>query len=177
MGRLLAVAMAITLFAGALAAQQDIDVQVPVGTSVLNGHTENDGKSANGDIISYTVRIANAGSSNLALTGSVVQGSGYKNVQVNLTNVPAAQSLAPAGFLDFDISVDPDKDSDWSFNVTITSDDPTDPSFVLKFKGTQGKPKKDEGCSTSDSSGTSILMLLALASAGVVATRLRRSHA
>lgn len=164
-------------FGGTLSAQaQDIDVQVPVGTSVTNGAKVKDGKSSNGDIINYTVRIANAGGTNLALTAPVVQGGSYKSVQVNMTNVPVAQSLAPAAFVEFNVEIDPDKDSDWSFVITITSDDPVDGTFTVKFEGTQGSPEEDEDCSTGENN-SSMLMLLGLLCAMTVALRLRSSKA
>lgn len=165
------------LFGNSLTAQADIDIEVPVGTSITNGQKVKDGKSSNGDIINYTVRITNAGISDLDLVAPVVQGGGYESVQVNMTGVPVAQTLTPTSFVEFDISIDPDKDSDWSFVVTITSNDPTDPTFTFKMEGTQGKPKKDEDCSTSEGSGTSLLVLLSILSAGIVATRLRASRA
>ena len=164
------------LLCGTLSAQADIDVQVPVGTSITNGAKVKDGKSSNGDIINYTVRIENVGSADLDLLVPVVQGSGYKSVQVNMTSVPGAQTLTPTSFVDFNIEIDPDKDSDWSFNVTITSNDPADPTFTFKMEGTQGKPEKDEDCSTSESSGTSFLILFAVLCAAIAGARLRKSH-
>lgn len=151
---------------------------MPIGTSLTHGQTINHGKTSNGDIINYVVRIENVGNADLALLAPVVDGSSYKSVQVQFTSVPPAQTLTAGNFLDFNLQINPDKDSDWSFNMIITSDDPTNPTFSVKIKGTEGKPKKDdEDCSTSESSGTGLLVLLGALSAAVVATRLRKARA
>lgn len=173
-----AMATLICVFSSVLAAQADIEVLSPTGTARTNGETINHGKTSNGTPINYTVRIQNVGNADLDLLAPVVAGGGYKSVQVNMSNVPGAQTLTPTNFVEFDVDINPDKDSNWSFQITITSDDSADPSFVLKFKGTEGKPEDDDDdCSTSEGSGTSMLILLGILSAGVVATRLRNSRA
>lgn len=172
------VAAVLCLCSTALAAQQDIDIQMPIGTSLTHGQTVNHGKTSNGDIINYVVRIENVGNADLTLIAPVVDGSSYKSVQVSFTSVPAPQVITAGNWLDFNMQINPDKDSDWSFNMIITSNDPTDPAFSVKIKGTEGKPKKDdEGCSTSESSGTGLLVLLGVLCAAVAAARLRNSRA
>lgn len=164
---------AILVCAGALGAQ-DIDVQYPAGTGLNNGNTVDLG---GGNSHSITVRVENVGMADLNFTAGYVDGNGFDNVSVNFSSPSAPITLTTNQTLNISITIDPDKDSDWSFNLRIASDDPVDGLFILKFEGTRGDPKDDDDdCSTGAGSGFSWLMLLGLLSAGIVATRMRLSR-
>lgn len=176
---LIAVMVSLMAVSGAALAAQagTIEVQTPIGTNRTNGAKVKDGSSDNGDIITYTVRILAVGG-DIDLINPVVEGGGYESVQVNIPTVPAAQTITSGNSVDFDVQIDPDKDSDWEFVITITSNATNHPSFTLRFSGTQGDPEEDDDdCSTSEGGGTSMLILLAALSAFVVSTRLRASRA
>jgi hypothetical protein len=166
------------LCAGALAAQ-DIVVEYPAGTALTNGTKIKLGKSSNGDIINATVVVGNADAmTTLDLATGYVDGSGYKNVSVSFTSPAAPISLDDVTTINIDLAIDPKKDSDWSFNLIITSNDPVDSPFSVRFEGTQGSPDSDDDdCSTSEGSSYSWLMLLGILSAVVVASRMRGSQA
>jgi hypothetical protein len=173
-------ALAVVLLCGsALAAQANIDIQYPVGTSLTTGTTINYGDTDNGDAILLTIRIMNSGSSNLTMGTTPVNGSGYSNVQVNITNTPLPNAVIAAGnFQDITVDIDPDKNSDWKFSITFSSDSPGETTFVVKLKGTEGKPKdEEEDCTTNQGSSPSWLALMGVLSAAVLAVRLRRARA
>lgn len=166
------------LFAGALAAQQDIDIQYPVGTSLTSGGTINYGKTDNGEAIQLIIRIMNAGNATLTMGAVPVQGGGYQSVQVNITGTPLPGATINAGaFVDITVDINPDKNSDWKFNITFNSDSPGEGAFLVRLKGTEGKPEKDEDdCSTNQGSGVSMLALMGILSASILAVRLRRAQ-
>jgi hypothetical protein len=167
------------LFAGALSAQADIDIEYPVGNSLANNATIDYGNTDNGEAILLTIRIENAGSSTLTMGATPVVGSNYESVQVNITGTPLPGATINAGAsVDITVDINPDKNSDWSFRITFNSDSPGETAFVIKLKGTEGEPKKEEeDCSTNGGSGLSLLMLMGLLSAGLVAVRLRAARA
>jgi hypothetical protein len=175
----LGLAALVCLLSNALCAQGTIDVQYPIGTSRANGATVNYGKTGNGETFTLNVRIENVDSVDgldLIANPTTVQGGGYKNVQVTINGIPPAQTLAPGATVDLSLDVDPSKDSDWSFVITIHSSDTTNGTFTLKFKGTEGKPEDDDDCSTREGSGPGLLILLGILSTLVVASRLRAAR-
>jgi hypothetical protein len=176
--KLFALAM-VALFCGALAAQQDINVQYPVGTNVLTGSTVNLGDGGSATIL--TIRIQNVGTgTNLTLNTSSASRpcncSAATRVDWFIVQ-PITTVLAPAGSVDFTLELDPNDKGKWDVLLSIYSDDPDEAIYTVRFKGTNGKEEKDEDCSTGDGSGLSLLMLLGVLSAGAVGIRLRAARA
>jgi hypothetical protein len=175
--KLLALAM-VVLFSGALAAQQDINVQYPVGTTRTSGSTVDLGDFSSAMIL--TIRIENIGSSNLTLDTSSASRpcncSAATRVDWFITQ-PITTVLTPTAFVDFTLSVNPNDKGKWDVLLSIYSDDPDEAVYTIRFKGTNGKEEKDEDCSTGEGSGLSLLMLLGVLSAGIVGIRLRVARA
>ena len=171
----------VLLFSGALAAQQDISVEYPIGTTRVSGATVNFGDDDSGVAILLTIRIINSGTTNLTLDTS------SSNRPCNCTNAtrcdwfvtqPTMTLLTPTSSVDFTLEIDPNEKGKWDVLLRIYSDDPNENPFTLRFKGSNGEAEEDEDdCSTSDSSGFSLLALLGVLSAAVVAVRLRASRA
>jgi hypothetical protein len=177
--KLFALAM-VVVFSSALAAQQDISVEYPIGTSRISGATVNFGDDDSGVAILLTIRILNVGTTNLTLDTST------SNRPCNCTNAerldwfvtqPATTVLTPTSSVDFTLEIDPNEKGDWSVLLRIFSDDPNENPFTLRFKGSNGEAEEeDDDCSTGEGSGPSLLLLLGALSAGVVAMRLRASR-
>lgn len=174
--KLLSVVALLALCAGALSAQI-IDVQDDQGAPLTNGQKVKLGKSSNGDIHNVTITVENLDTTDLEVTD--IAAGGYNDVSINIVTPTLPQTLTTNQTFDIQIEIDPRKDSDWSFNLAITSDDTLgNDNFTLTFEGTQGDPDDDDDdCSTHEGGGLSWLMILALLSAGVVATRMRASRA
>lgn len=170
----------LVLCSGSLAAQQDISVEYPIGTVRTTGATVNFGDDPSGDPIILTIRIANVGSTNLTLDTSL------SNRPCNCTNAtrcdwfvtqPTTTLLTPTSSVDFQLEIDPNEKGGWEVLLRVYSDDADENPFTLRFKGSNGKAKKEEDCSTSESSSFGLLALLGAISAGLVGLRLRGSRA
>ena len=169
----------VAVFCGALYAQPEIDVEYPVGTPLPSGSNIDLGDNPDRNTQTVTIRIANSGTTDLTLTGGTgnfVQASGA--VQVNYTiQQPATGVITAGNGINLNIDVTPNADGGWQLSITIPNDDSDEGVYSFLIKGTSGKKKKDEDCSTGEGSGYSLLMLLAILSASLATLRMYRSRA
>lgn len=174
--RLLSVLCAITVLGllSPLAAQQ-IDVQRPAGTSLANGATDQLGKKTGKGTFALTYTIENVDATTLDLTGTFpVTVSGAANVNYQLVQ-PGAASLDQNQTTTFEISVSPLDDGAYRLNLSIASNDPDDPAFLIRVRGDTGTKKEEDDCSTREGSTPGALMMLGALSALVLGVRRLRS--
>ncbi|MCB9934608.1 MAG: hypothetical protein H6840_02865 [Planctomycetes bacterium] len=168
------------LFCGVLAAQQDIIVQYPVGTTVAHGSSIDLGDHPDKAPYNLTIRIQNIGTgTNLVLDTSATNRpcDGGGAVQCNwFITQPATTTLAPSASVDFTMDITPNAKGKWEVWLDVYSDDPDTPKYSVRFFGTAGKEKKDEKCSTAEGSGLSLLALLGVVCALAAGVRLRGSR-
>jgi hypothetical protein len=109
-------------------------------TVVLNG-----GADALGDVLvetfGLTWSIDNAGTGSLGLTGDPdpVALSNATNVTASVTTQPGA-TVAAAGSESFDVEFAPDALGAFSFDVTVETDSPTEPTYTFTVSGTAVEP-------------------------------------
>ncbi|MCA8916761.1 MAG: hypothetical protein KDB90_15315 [Planctomycetes bacterium] len=183
MTKLLAVLAVMVMFSGALAAQQDIDVEYPIGTSVASGSSIDLGDHADKSPYNLTIRITNAGTTNnlvLDTSSSSRPCTCSGATRVNwLVTQPLTTTLAPGAFIDFTLDLTPNDKGKWNVFLYIYSDDPdsSENPYAIRFNGTAGKAKKDESCSTNEGGNFGFLILLGAISALGVGLRMRSSRA
>lgn len=175
--RILNILSLVALFAcvAPLAAQQ-IDVQRPAGTSFANGDTDQLGKKTGKGTFALTYTIENLDATTLNLQGTFpVTVSGASNLNYQLVQ-PGAAALDQNQTTTFEIAVTPLDDGAYRLNLSIASDDPDDPSFLIRVRGDTGTKKDDDDdCSTRESGGPGALMLLGALSVVVLGVRRLRS--
>lgn len=147
------------------------------GVSVAHNGTHTPTGAVKGTAFNLQGGVQNLGGSTLTLNGTpLVAISAQSNCTVTvlvdpLASVPAAQTST------FTLQVTPTDSGTFSFDITVASDDPDTPSYVVTVQGSASKPGSgddggdDSGCSTG-SSGSGLLALLALL--GLATPLLRR---
>lgn len=179
-GKLFAWLGVVALFGTALAAQQDIVVQYPVGTTLAHGTAVDLGDHPDKAPYNLTIRIVNIGTgTNLVLDTSASNRpcDGAAAVRCNwFITQPATTTLAPAASTDFTMDITPNDDGKWSVWLAVYSDDPDTPIYSIMFRGTAGKEEEEDDCSTNEGSGLSFLLLLGAVSALAVGVRMRSAR-
>lgn len=171
----------VVLFGSALAAQQDIVVQYPVGTTLADGSVVDLGDHPDKAPYNLTIRIVNIGTgTNLVLDTSASDrpctGAGAVRC-IWFINPPATNSLAPAASTDFTMDITPNDNGKWSVWLEVHSDDPDTPVYSILFKGSAGEEDDDDDCSSREGSGLSFLALLGAISLLAIGCRLRSARA
>jgi hypothetical protein len=172
-----AVAVAVLLMAGALAAQPELVVYDQDNPTEAIPHEGilNVGSSTGRDQFTVTVQIHNEGDVDLNLTGMTPVSPQNPNKLDYLLTQPSGASVTPSNFVTFSIDITPNGHGSFGIDLLIASDDPTNDPYEIRIRGNTGtKEKDDSGCSSTERNGLNLLLLLGLASALIVATRLRR---
>jgi hypothetical protein len=153
-------------------AAQEIDVQRN-GVSLVHDANDNVGSKIGFDEIRLTYIIENVGSAPLELTGSpTVVAWAPRNLNYVL-DIPSPGTINPGETEDFELTLSANGHGSFALNLTIASNDPDTPEFVIRVRGSTGtKEKKDDKCSTAESTRPGALMLMAGVSG--VALLLRR---
>lgn len=104
-----------------------------------------------------TITLVNNGSASLVLTNTTA--SALNNVAV-ISVIPSAASIAPAGLIFMNISFVPLAPGDFSFDLTLSSNDADEGSYVLSFSGTASNraPIANAGSDVSTQSGETIIL-------------------
>ena len=144
----------------------DIQVESPEFTPLSNNGSIYEGGRSAGLIHEIELTIRNLGSAPLNISGIAIS-----NQVNNVASVLGTYStqVAPNGTTTVTIEHSPSAGGYFSFDVSILSDDPDSPVFVVEIVGTTpdavGGGSKESKCSTGETPGVSWLMLL-----GVLAT-------
>jgi hypothetical protein len=159
--------------------------QIPVmgvargSSSVPGSSVDNVGNLPVGQASSMVYTIENTGTADLELTGAtLVAITGVVNCTATVTTAPTA-TIGPMGSETFTIEVTPTAAGAFTFHITIESNDPGAASYqwTVLGTGTSGNggssSSSENGCSTSEHSSP-WLLLIALALALLLPTRLRR---
>ena len=175
----------VALCCGALYAQPELDVSYEVAatittpTAIADGGTIDLGDNPSKAQQTVTLRLENTGTSVLTLTGTspnFLVPSGAQ--QVNYTvQQPGSGTINNGSFVDLNVFVTPNDAGGWQLLITIPNDDSNEGNYTITLKGTAGKKKKDESCSTQEGSKGGMLLLFGLLSAALVGLRLHRSRA
>jgi hypothetical protein len=104
-----------------------------------------------------TITLVNNGSASLVLTNT--NASALSNVAV-ISVIPSAASIAPAGLIFMNISFFPLAPGDFSFDITLSSNDADESSYVLSFSGTASNraPIANAGSDLSTQSGETVVL-------------------
>lgn len=124
--------------------------------------------------------VSNSGGTTLNLTGTpLVAISALTNCTATLTSAPLA-AIPASQTSTFVLAVTPTSEGPFSFTITVASDDPDTPSYVVNIAGTAAKPKSggddDGGCTAGQSAALPFGLALAAALSGLVWRR-RRARA
>jgi hypothetical protein len=174
-----ALVLALALFAGALSAVPQLVVRDTETPPNDYGHSEtlNLGSKTGEDPMMVEVVIFNAGTADLTLQGmEPITFSNFSNIFVSNITYNGGFVIGPGAGESLTFQVDPDKGGSFSVNLNIASDDPDHSTYTVRIRGNTGTEKKDSGCSSGENTGTSMLLLLGLAAAMLVALRLRRAE-
>ncbi|MCA8913193.1 MAG: choice-of-anchor D domain-containing protein, partial [Planctomycetes bacterium] len=100
------------------------------GTPVPDAGTHPQTGSIVGVPVNLPFNIANVGTAGLTLTGAPnVQVAPVSGVTINSVTQPGSSSVAGGGNVGFSISYTPTSATNWSFTVSIDSDDPATPTY------------------------------------------------
>ncbi|MCA8944629.1 MAG: choice-of-anchor D domain-containing protein, partial [Planctomycetes bacterium] len=150
----------------------DIQVESPEFTPLSNNGSIYEGGRAAGLTHEIELTIRNLGSAPLNISGITI--SNEVNSVANVLGTYSTQ-VAPHGTTSVTIEHSPSAGGYFSFDVSIQSDDPDSPVFVVEVVGTTpdavGGGSKESKCSTGETPGVSWLMLLGVLATIVLAFR------
>jgi hypothetical protein len=131
--------LALFLSAAVLGAQQDIDIQRPVGISIPNGGAHDLGTvSTFGSFFNF--RCANTGNANLSLVpaSTPVAVGTFSNCSGSVSLQPSPSLINGGGYTSFQIQVTPASTASFSLLMTVGSDDPDENPYDIFITGNNG---------------------------------------
>ena len=129
------------------ASTAEIDVQRPLGTSIVTGATDNIGNVATGAPTNFTWTILNTTSTvaTLNLTGTPrvnIPVISVNNCTATVTTQPAA-TVAPAGSTTFVVSIQPTAAGPFGFGMFIPNNDANENPYNVIVNGTGSTPSPE----------------------------------
>ncbi len=124
--------------------------------------------------------IQNSGGTSLNLSGTpLIAISAQSNCSATISVAPLA-AIPAAQTSTFALAVTPVNDGSYSFDITVTSDDPDTPSYVVHVQGTAANPSSggddDSGCTAGNSDALAFSLVFSSALAALLWRR-RRARA